>query len=133
MLDQMVAQLEMLSRYVAGHDLEEDERKASNDTLNTQISGEMHALGSAVDSGNDLATLRKHLRTRMDSIGRHLQDFKGRELERSRQTASARTRCAGEWRNSKEARKLHASLAESACPCSMPNPDTQPPGVRAAS
>ena len=113
MLDQMVAQLEMLSRYVAGHDLEEDERKASNDTLNTQISGEMHAIGSAVDSGNDLATLRKQLRTRMDSIGRHLQDFKGRELERSRQTRERTDQMRGRMEElEKEARKLHASLAD---------------------
>jgi diguanylate cyclase len=113
MLDQMVAQLELLSRYVAGHDLEEDERDASNAALNSQISGEMHALGSAVETGSDLAALRSQLRTRMDSIGRHLQDFKDREHERSRQARERTDQMRGRMEElEKEARKLHASLAD---------------------
>ena len=113
LLDQMVAQLELLSRYVAGHDLEQNERQASNDTLSTQISGEMHELGSAMDLGTDLASLRRHLRTRMDSIGRHLQDFKDREQERSRQARERTDQMRGRMEElEKEARKLHASLAD---------------------
>lgn len=113
LLDQMVAQLEVLSRYVAGHDLEQSERQASNDTLSTQISGEMHELGSAMDLGTDLASLRRHLRTRMDSIGRHLQDFKDREMERSRQARERTDQMRGRMEElEKEARKLHASLAD---------------------
>jgi diguanylate cyclase len=113
LLDQMVAQLELLSRYVAGHDLEQNERQASNDTLNNQIHGEMHELGSAMDLGTDLASLRRHLRTRMDSIGRHLQDFKDREQERSRQARERTDQMRGRMEElEKEARKLHASLAD---------------------
>ena len=113
MLDQMVAQLETLSRYVAGHDLEQSERQASNDALSTQISGEMSELGTAVDTGNDLGTLRRHLRTRMDSIGRHLQDFRDREQERSRQARERTDQMRGRMEElEKEARKLHASLAD---------------------
>jgi diguanylate cyclase len=113
LLDQMVAQLEVLSRYVAGHDLEQSEREASNNTLSTQISGEMHELGSAMDLGTDLSSLRRHLRTRMDSIGRHLQDFKDREMERSRQARERTDQMRGRMEElEKEARKLHASLAD---------------------
>ncbi|HMA12506.1 MAG TPA: diguanylate cyclase [Steroidobacteraceae bacterium] len=113
MLDQMVAQLEMLSRYVAGHDLEASERQTSNETLNTQITGEMHAMGSAVDTGSDLATLRRQLRLRMDSIGRHLQDFREREQEHARQARERTDQMRGRMEElEREARKLHASLAD---------------------
>ncbi len=113
MLDQMVAQLEMLSRYVAGHDLEHNERQASNDTLNTQISGEMHEMGSAMESGTDLGSLRRQLRLRMDSISRHLQDFREREQERARQARERTDQMRGRMEElEKEARKLHASLAD---------------------
>jgi diguanylate cyclase len=113
LLDQMVAQLELLSRYIAGHDLEQDERRASNDTLSNQISGEMHELGSAVDLGADLTSLRRHLRTRMDSIGRHLQDFRDREQERSRTARERTDQMRGRMEElEKEAHKLHASLAD---------------------
>jgi diguanylate cyclase len=113
LLDQMVAQLELLSRYVAGHDLEQSERQASNETLNSQINGEMHELGSAMDLGTDLASLRRHLRIRMDSIGRHLQDYKDREMERSRQARERTDQMRGRMEElEKEARKLHASLAD---------------------
>jgi diguanylate cyclase len=113
LLDQMVAQLELLSRYVAGHDLDQNERQASNDSLSTQIKGEMHELGSAMDLGADLGSLRRHLRTRMDSIGRHLQDFKDREQERSRHARERTEQMRGRMEElEKEARKLHASLAD---------------------
>jgi diguanylate cyclase len=113
LLDQMVAQLELLSRYVAGYDLEQSEREVSNQTLNTQISGEMHELGSAMDTGTDLTTLRRHLRTRMDSIGRHLQDYRDREQERSRQARDRTDQMRGRMEElEREARKLHASLAD---------------------
>ena len=113
MLDQMVAQLEVLSRYVAGHDLDQTERQASNDALSSQIDGEMTELGSAMDLGSDLGTLRRHLRTRMDSIGRHLQDFRDREFERSRQARERTDQMRGRMEElEKEARKLHASLAD---------------------
>jgi diguanylate cyclase len=113
LLDQMVAQLELLSRYVAGHDLEQSEREASNEALNTQISGEMHELGSAMDTGPDLTTLRRHLRTRMDSIGRHLQDYRDREQERSRQARDRTDQMRGRMEELEhEARKLHASLVD---------------------
>src|SRR6185369_13036897 len=72
LLDQMVAQLDVLSLFVAGHDLDQSERRASNETLKTPITGEMKALGDTVDTGSDLMTIRRQLRTRLDYIGRHL-------------------------------------------------------------
>ncbi|HYP79049.1 MAG TPA: hypothetical protein VEQ17_02070, partial [Steroidobacteraceae bacterium] len=59
LLDQMLGQLDLLSRFVSGHDLDESGRRSSSETLNTQISGEVLALGSAVDTGTDLATVRR--------------------------------------------------------------------------
>jgi diguanylate cyclase len=113
MLDQMVAQLEMLSRYVAGHDLEQTERQASHDALNSQITVEMSDLGTAVEAGTDLGTLRRHLRTRMDSIGRHLHDFREREQERAKQARDRTDQMRGRMEElEKEAHKLHASLAD---------------------
>jgi len=113
LLDQMVAQLDVLSRFVAGHDLDQSERKVSNDTLNTQITGEMMALGDTVDSGSDLTTIRRQLRSRLDSIGQHLQEFREREEERTRQTRERTDQMRGRMEElEREARKLHASLAD---------------------
>jgi diguanylate cyclase len=113
LLDQMVSQLDLLSRFVAGHDLDQTERKASNDTLNTQITGEMQALGLTVDTGTDLGVIRRQLRTRLDSISRHLQEFREREEERARQARERTDQMRGRMEElEKEARKLHASLAD---------------------
>lgn len=113
LLDQMVAQLDVLSRFVAGHDLDQSERRASNETLNTQITGEMKALGDTVDTGSDLMTIRRQLRSRLDSIGRHLHEFREREEERARQTRERTDQMRGRMEElEREARKLHASLAD---------------------
>jgi len=113
LLDQMVAQLDVLSRFVAGQDLDQSERKASNDTLNTQITGEMKALGDTVDAGSDLTTIRRQLRSRLDSISRHLQEFREREEDRVRQTRERTDQMRGRMEElEREARKLHASLAD---------------------
>jgi diguanylate cyclase len=113
LLDQMVAQLDTLSRFVAGHDLDQTERRASNDTLNTQITGEMRALGDTVDGGADLVTIRRQLRSRLDSIGRHLHEFREREEERARQTRERTDQMRSRMEElEREARKLHASLAD---------------------
>jgi diguanylate cyclase len=113
LLDQMVAQLDALSRFVAGHDLDQTDRKASNDTLNTQITGEMKALGDTVEAAADLGTIRRQLRSRLDSIGRHLQEFREREEERARQARERTDQMRARMEElEREARKLHASLAD---------------------
>jgi len=113
LLDQMVAQLDALSRFVAGHDLDQTDRKTSNDTLNTQITGEMKALGDTVEAGADLGTIRRQLRSRLDSIGRHLQEFREREEERARQARERTDQMRARMEElEREARKLHASLAD---------------------
>lgn len=113
LLDQMVAQLDALSRFVAGHDLDQTDRKSSNDTLNTQITGEMKALGDTVEAAADLGTIRRQLRSRLDSIGRHLQEFREREEERARQARERTDQMRARMEElEREARKLHASLAD---------------------
>jgi len=113
LLDQMLGQLDGLSRFVAGHDLDETERRASTETLNTQISGEVSALGSTLDTGTDLTSIRRQLRQRLDSIGRHLQEYRTREEERSRQARERTDQMRGRMEElEREARSLHASLAD---------------------
>jgi len=113
LLDQMLGQLDLLSRFMSGHDLDESGRRSSSETLNTQITGEVMALGSAVDSGTDLATVRRQLRMRLDSISRHLQDFHAREEERSRQSRERTDQMRGRMEElERETRNLHASLAD---------------------
>ena len=113
LLDQMLAQLDGLSRFMAGHALDENERRASSETLNTQISGEMSALGSTLDTGADLGSIRRQLRLRLDSIGRHLQEFRSREEERSRLARERTDQMRGRMEElEREARSLHASLAD---------------------
>jgi len=113
LLDQMLGQLDLLSRFMSGHDLDESGRRSSSETLNTQITGEVMALGSAVDSGTDLATVRRQLRMRLDSISRHLQDFHAREEERSRQSRERTDQMRGRMEElERETRSLHASLAD---------------------
>ena len=113
LLDQMLGQLDLLSRFVSGHDLDESDRRSSSETLNSQITGEVMALGSAVDNGTDLAVIRRQLRLRLDSISRHLQDFHAREEDRSRQARERTDQMRGRMEElEREARNLHASLAD---------------------
>jgi diguanylate cyclase len=113
LLDQMLGQLDLLSRFVSGHDLDESGRRSSSETLNTQISGEVLALGSAVDTGTDLATVRRQLRARLDSISRHLQEYHAREDERSRQARERTDQMRARMEElERETRNLHASLAD---------------------
>jgi diguanylate cyclase len=113
LLDQMLGQLDGLSRFVAGHDLDENERRASSETLNLQITGEVTALGTTLDTGTDLTSIRRQLRLRLDSIGRHLHEFRTREEERSRQARERTDQMRGRMEElEREARSLHASLAD---------------------
>jgi diguanylate cyclase len=80
----MMSRLDDLTSYVAGQDQEQHQQMASSAELNTQLTGEMRALGESVDSDVDLQQIRLKLRTRLDSIGQHLHSYREREAERSR-------------------------------------------------
>jgi diguanylate cyclase len=86
LLGQMMGQLDSVTRYIAGQTEEESQRNSSAETLNTQITGEMSALGANLDTGTDLDEIRSKLRERLFSISHHLQSFRQREMERAQQS-----------------------------------------------
>ena len=79
LLDQMLSRLDEMTRYVAGQDADQTQQMENSATLNTQLAGEVKAIGESVDTGTDLVLVRRQLRSRLDAIGRHLQDFHDRE------------------------------------------------------
>ena len=79
LLNHMLGKLNEIGQLVAGQNLSQTQSQASSETLNTQLVGEMKAMGESVESALDLPQIRTHVRRRLDSIGRHLQEFRARE------------------------------------------------------
>lgn len=113
LLSAMVEQLDALNNYIAELNAAETQRTSSADTLDLQITGEVHAIGESVAAGTDLAKIRRHLQDRLASISRHLQGFHAREEERLRlareRTALMRARME---EMEGEARALQERLSE---------------------
>jgi diguanylate cyclase len=127
LLGQLVSQLDSLTHYVEDNAKEETQRSSSSETLNLQITGEMQALGDTVAAGTDLNVIRRQLRQRLDSIGRHLLDFRDREEERARQAQARTEQMRGRMDEMEsEARKLKARLTDEKR-LSMRDPLTQIP------
>jgi diguanylate cyclase len=85
LLRQISARLDEMSAYMAG---EHNDRKLSLENtqeLNNRLTLEMSELGSSVDTTADLDQLKLKVRTRLDSIGSHLHEFRNREEDRVRQ------------------------------------------------
>jgi len=57
----------------------QSQSQASSETLNIQLAGEMKAMGESVEAAGDLQQIRTQVRSRLDSIDRHLQEFRQRE------------------------------------------------------
>jgi diguanylate cyclase len=89
LLTHMVGKLDEVSRFVAEQSQSQDQSQASSETLTTQLSGEMKAMGESVEAADDLQQIRGLVRSRLDSIDRHLQEFRQRE---SALTAEMRSR-----------------------------------------
>lgn len=83
LLAQMVTQLDEISRFVADHHQNQNQARVSSESLNAQLTGEFRAISDSVEASSDLQHIRSHVRSRMDVIGRHLQEFRQRETERS--------------------------------------------------
>lgn len=83
LLGQMVGKLDEIGKFVVDHTQNHSESLASSETLNVQLVGEMKAMGESVESGSDLLQIRSQVRSRLDLIGKHLQDFRERETTRS--------------------------------------------------
>lgn len=82
LLKHMVGRLDDLSRFVCDHGHDQSQSLISRETLNAQVVGEMQAMGEGVESAVDLPQIRRQVRARLDSIGRHLKQFRERETAR---------------------------------------------------
>lgn len=82
LLKQMVGKLDEINRFVADHGQDQSQSMISRETFNTQLVGEMKAIGDSVESAVDLQQIRSQVRGRLDSIGRHLKEFRTRETAR---------------------------------------------------
>ena len=79
LLGHMVGRLDEIGRFVTEQHQSQTQSQASTETLNTQLTGEMRAMGESVESASDLQQIRMQVRHRLESIDRHLQEFRERE------------------------------------------------------
>jgi diguanylate cyclase len=84
LLNQMVGKLDEIGQFVAEQSVNQNQALANSETLNTNLAGEMKAMGESVEAASDLQMTRLLVRTRIDSIEQHLQVFREREVERDR-------------------------------------------------
>ncbi|MGH8148505.1 MAG: GGDEF domain-containing protein [Steroidobacteraceae bacterium] len=113
LLRQIDARLEEMSHYLAGEATDQQDVQASTQQLNLLVLDEMHELNTDAQRAMDLAGLRGRVRSRLESITTHLQDFRSREEQRFvsqvERTGRLRVRIA---ELEKESRNLQRSLQE---------------------
>lgn len=113
LLSHMVGKLDEIGQFVAEQNRSQTQSQASSETLNVQLAGEMKAMGESVESAGDLQQIRHQVRSRLDSIGRHLQEFREREA-----TLAAAMRARNEQMRERivelegEAKRLHGQLKD---------------------
>lgn len=79
LLSHMVGKLDEIGHFVAEQHQNQSQSHAHSETLNLQLAGEMKAMGESVEATGDLQQIRSQVRSRLDSIDRHLQEFRQRE------------------------------------------------------
>jgi diguanylate cyclase len=79
LLSHMVGKLDEIGQFVAEQNRSQNESQASSETLNIQLAGELKAMGESVDAARDLQQIRAQVRNRIESVDRHLQQFRERE------------------------------------------------------
>lgn len=79
LLDHMVGKLDEIGKFVAAQNRTQSESRASSETLNVQLAGEIKAMGESVESAGDVQQIRTQVRRRLESIDHHLQEFRRRE------------------------------------------------------
>ena len=79
LLGQMVGKLDEIGQFVVEQNQNQNQSHASSETLNIQLVGEMRAMGESVESAGDLQQIREQVRSRLDIIDKHLQEFRQRE------------------------------------------------------
>jgi diguanylate cyclase len=82
LLGHMIGKLDEIGRFVVDQNQSQSQSAASSETLNVQLVGEMKAMGESVEAAADLQSIRLQVRSRVDTIGKHLQEFREREAER---------------------------------------------------
>ncbi|MBM0107150.1 diguanylate cyclase [Steroidobacter sp. S1-65] len=113
LLSHMVGKLDEIGKFVAEQHHSQSQSQANSDTLNTQLVGEIKAMGETVESSGDLQQIRQQVRRRLDTIDRHLQEFRQREA-----TFVAANRARSEQMRSRifeleaEAKRLHTQLQD---------------------
>ncbi len=113
LLSHMVGKLDEIGQFVAEQHHNQSQSRASSETLNTQLVGEIKAMGETVESAKDLLQIRQQVRNRLESIDQHLQQFREREA-----TFAAATHASGEQMRSRiteleaEAKRLQHQLQD---------------------
>jgi diguanylate cyclase len=113
LLSHMVGKLDEISQFVADQNQSHSQSQASSETLNLQLAGEMKAMGESVEAAGDVQQIRRQVRSRLDSIDRHLQEFRQREV-----TLSSATRSRNDQMKARiveleaEAKRLHHQLQD---------------------
>jgi diguanylate cyclase len=113
LLSHMVGKLDEIGQFVAEQNQSQSQSQASSETLNVQLAGEMKAMGESVEAAGDLQQIRRQVRSRLDSIERHLQEFREREA-----TLAAAMRTRNEQMRARivelegEAKRLHSQLKD---------------------
>ncbi len=79
LLSHMVDKLDEIGQFVVTQAQHQTQSLASRASLSTQLAGEMKAMGDSVESGAELSQIRAQVRSRLESIGRYLQEFRQRE------------------------------------------------------
>lgn len=79
LLGHMVGKLDEIGQFVAEQHQNQAQSHASSETLNTQLVGEIKAMGESVATAKELEQIRHQVRSRIDAIDKHLQDFRQRE------------------------------------------------------
>jgi diguanylate cyclase len=79
LLGHMVGKLDEIGLFVAEQHQSQAQSQASSETLNTQLVGEIKAMGETMESAKDLQQIRRQVRSRIDAIDKHLKDFRQRE------------------------------------------------------
>jgi diguanylate cyclase len=83
LLSQMVEKLDEIGQFVADQNQNQNQTLASSAALSTHVTGEIKAMRESAESVADLQQIRAVMRTRLESIGQHLQEFQEREVTRA--------------------------------------------------
>jgi diguanylate cyclase len=113
LLSDMVGRLDEIGKFVAVQTQNQNQSLASSESLNSQLAGEMQAMGASVEAAVDLQSIRAQVRSRVDAIGKHLQEFRKREADRSSEMRQRNERMQARVSElESQANKLHNQLKD---------------------